>query len=375
MKVLVARPDLVDAVVAVSTVVPTRSTQPVLANVLLTAEDSRLTITGTDKEQSLFISIPADVSMPGSIAVPAKKLNDVLRQIKDGEVELDIEEFKLKILNQGQWVKLPGMSPDDFPQAEILREPQNSFTIESNVLLNLMDLTAYAMSTEITRINLSGVLWQIFPEEMRMVATDGHLLALVKMPMKTGFSEPFEMLLPERAATRLQSIIAKSGVETVEITPGDGSVQFVAGRYRFQSRLITEKFPDYERVLPFDNDMIMIADREELIEKVQLMDVVTSQITHLVRFNLEQNNLELSAQDMDTGSEGRAPMSVEYSAEPLHIGFNAKMLLNLLKHIPADRVRFAMRGPSAAALITPVPQPEQFEYITVLMPLRIPGEE
>ncbi len=375
MKVLVSRADLVDAVVAVSTVVPARSTQPVLSSVLLTAKDNTLTITGTDKEQSLFVSVPADVSIPGGLAVPAKKFQDVLRQIKDGEIELTVEDYSLKILVQGQWVKLPGMSAEDFPQTEILREPQSSFEIETGILSNLMELTTYAMSTELTRINLSGLFWQIFPEEMRMVATDGHLLALVKMPMKAGFPEPLEMLLPERAATRLQSLINKSGADVVEITPGEGSVQFVAGKFKFQSRLITEKFPDYERVLPLDNDMVMICEKDELMEAVQLMDVVSSHITHLVKFKLSRNSLELSARDLDTGSEGQTTIAVDYDGEPLVIGFNAKMLLNLLKHIPSDKVRVAMKGPSAAALITPVPQPENFEYITVLMPLRIPGEE
>jgi len=372
MKVIVSHSDLSNAVLAVSTVIPTRATQPVLTNILLSGDESRLTIIGTDKEQTLFVSIPAEVPIPGSFAVPAKKLSEILRQINDCDLELSVENFRMTVKFENQWVRLPGIAAEDFPKTDLLKSPEKSFELDTKLLAELMELTTYSMATEITRINLAGVLWQLFPDEIRMVATDGHLLALVKRAMKTGFDKPFEMLIPERAATRLQSILAKSPSDKVEITPGEGSVQFSLGSYRFQSKLITEKFPDYERVLPLENEIIMLADTNELIHRTQLMDVVSSPITHLVKFSISKGMLELSAMDLDTGAEGNAPLSVDYDGEPMDIGFNAKMLLNILHHIPSEQVRFAMHNSSVACLITPVPQPENFEYLTVLMPLHLP---
>ena len=372
MKVVVSHSEFSDAVLAVSTVIPTRSTQPILANLLLSADDSQLTIIGTDKEQTLFVSIPAEVPVPGSFGVPAKKLSEVLRQINGGDLELNVENFKLTIKFENQWVRLPGVAAEDFPKTDILKSPEQSFELDTKLLAELMELTTYSMSTEITRMNLAGILWQLFPDSIRMVATDGHLLALVKRPMKTGFETPLEMLIPEHAATRLQTILAKSPSEIIEITPGQGSVQFLLGNYRFQSKLITEKFPDYERVLPTENEILMLADTSELIHRTQLMHVVSSPITHLVKFAISKGMLELSAVDLDTGAEGNAPLSVDFDGEPMDIGFNAKMLLNILRHIPSEQVRFAMHSSAVASLITPVPQPENFEYVTVLMPLHLP---
>ncbi len=372
MKVIVTYSDLSEAVLAVSAVIPARSTQPALANVLLTAENNQFTIVGTDKEQSLFITVPAQVLIPGAFAVPAKKLSDVLRQLKRGDVELVVDDFRLTVRQEGQWVRLPGMPADDFPRTELLVDPQRSFSLDAKMLSSMLDLCTYAMSTEITRINLAGIFWQIAPEGIRMVATDGHMLALVKKQFETDYPLPLEMIIPERAANRLLSLIAKMQNENVKITPGTGSIQFIAGNYRFESKLITEKYPDYERVLPSDNENIMLVEGSDLISRVQLMSVVSSPITNLVRFSLGNNTLDLTASDLDSGAEGNAPVSVDYEGEKMDLGFNAKMLMTILRHIPTQRVRFAFKNPNMASLITPVPQPEEYEYLTVLMPLRLP---
>ena len=183
MKATIGRTEFMDAVTAVSAILPTRSTQPVLANVLLSASGDSLTVIGTDKEQSLYVSIVADVPVPGSFAVPAKKLGDVLRELSDGDVEIALEDYHLNVTQSKRKIRLPGVVADDFPQTELLKSAQKSFTIAPATLLELMNLTSFAISTEMTRLNLSGLFWQIFAKEMRMVATDGHKLAAVKMPM------------------------------------------------------------------------------------------------------------------------------------------------------------------------------------------------
>jgi len=374
MKAIVGRAALLDAVSSVLAILPTRSTQPVLSNILIAASGNSLTIIGTDKEQSLYASIPAEVPITGSFAVPAKKMGDILREFGDGDVELFLEDYHLTVTQGKKKIRLPGLAADDFPQTELLKSPQKKFDFSPELLLTLMDLTSYAISTEITRLNLSGLYWQILPQEMRMVATDGHKLALVKKPMKTGFSTPLDILLPERAVTKLNPILAKIADEKIKITPGEGSIQFEAESYRFQTKLITEKFPDYERVLPTDNDSIMIADTAELIRHVRLMWVVSSPITNLVKFTVSKNSLELFASDLDAGSEGSATLTVDYDGEPFSIGFNAKMLMEMLRHIPSEQVRFAMKGANIACVVTPLPQPEEYEYTTVVMPLRLPGD-
>ncbi len=371
MKAIVSKSDIADAVSAVSAVIPARSTQPVLANLLLAASGNTLTVVGTDKEQSLYVSIPAEVPIPGSFAVPAKKLGEVLRELADGDVELVLEEYALVVSQGKRKVRLPGMPSEDFPPTELLKSPQLPFELEKQMLSDFIGMTSYAVSSEITRINLCGLLWQLFPQEMRMVATDGHMLALVKKPMELGLESPLEMLIPERAVAKLSSILSKSAVDTVKITPGEDSVQFETDNFRFQTRLIAEKFPDYERVLPLENDVVMVADLDELVRAVRLMSVVTTPVTSLVKFTFSEGSLELFASDLDAGTEGSVALAVDYENEPMSVGFNAKMLLEILRHIPTEQVRFAMKSPSTACLITPLPQPEDFEYIAVIMPLRL----
>jgi len=196
----------------------------------------------------------------------------------------------------------------------------------------------------------------------------------VKMPMNIGVSAPLELLLPERAVTKLTPILTRISTDSVAITPGEGSIQFEAENFRFQSKLITEKFPEYERVLPMDNDLIMIADTQELVRAVRLMGVVCSPITSLVRFAISKGALEFFASDLDAGTEGSASIAVDYDGEPFSIGFNSKMLLEILRHIPTDQVRFAIKGPAVACLLTPLPQSDEYEYTTVVMPLRLPGD-
>ena len=371
MKAIVERADFTDAISSVTAVLPVRSTQPILANVLLSASGNNLTAVGTDKEQSLYVSIPAEVPVPGSFAVPAKKLGDILREMDNGDVEIILDENHLSIIQGKRKIRLPGVPADEFPQTDLLKSPQKPFQIEPDILLELMNLTAYAISTEITRMNLSGLLWQIFPNEMRMVATDGHKLALVKKKMETDFSSPVELLIPERAVTKLMGILSKVHGETISVTTGDGSIQFEMDSYRFQSKLITEKFPDYERVLPTENDAIMIADTQELTQAVKLMSVISSAITNLVKFSFSKGSLELFASDLDAGTEGSSAISVDYEGEPFSIGFSSKMLLDVLRHIPSEQVRFAMKDATIACLVTPMPQPEEYEYTTVIMPLRL----
>ena len=371
MKVLISRNELLDAVSAVSSIIPARSTQPVLANILISTGEDKLTLTGTDREQSLFINMPAEVEEPGSIAVGAKMLSDVIRAMDDADIRLETDDLHLNLLQGRHRIKLPGVSPQDFPEAEIVSAPTMVFTLPTSSLVEYLDLTTYAMSTYAARPSLAGLLCQFFPEELRMVATDGHKLALLKKPHTFELEEKLELFIPERAATRINSLISKTVADEVEIAAGNGAAQFSADNFRFQTKLISEKFPDYERVIPTDNDKIMIADKEELIKCVKLMTIIANKLTSQIKFTLSRGSLELFAQDLDTGSEGTDVISVDYDGEPLEIGFNGKMLLNLLEHIPAENVRFAMLNPTTACIVEPLPQPEEYKYLSLIMPIRI----
>ncbi len=371
MKVLVSRNEFMDVVTSVSSVIPTRSTQPILANMLISAEDDSLILVATDREQTLKLKITADTVEKGALAVPAKMLLEVLKGLDDGELEIKVEDLRMSIVQGRHRVKLPGVNVEDYPKTELLESPKVTFSLPIDMLLQFLDLVAFAMPRDTARPTLAGLFCQFFPDEMRMVATDGHKLAMLKKKDDFKIEESLEMFIPENAASRLNSLLGKIKSDDIEITAGVGSAQFQAEDFLFQTKLISEKFPDYERVIPSENELIMISEKYELNKSVRLMTIIANKITSQVKFKISKGSIEMSASDLDMDSEGFDTLTVDYDGEPLEIGFNGKMLLEILEHIPSDQLKFKLKNPATACIITPMPQPEDFEYLALIMPLRI----
>jgi len=359
---------------SVQSVIPGRSTHPVLSNVLLTAKKDSVNIYGTDLDVSMEAQIPADVSVEGAFAVPAKRLYDLIRELDEGKVSVKRAKERVSISQGSGNFFVSGVSGEDYPQEDREGKTEVELLIPTEEICKMLSATLYAVSADVARIALSGLLLHISSEEIISVGTDGHRLTLVKrkIPVKKDINR--EIVIPAKTAGHIARMTAdKEGDTKIEI--GEGTVQFTVGKYKLSSKLITEKFPDYTQVIPKENKKSLIVDKDVLMSAARRAAVLSNPITHLVKFNITKGKIELSCSDYDVGGEAHEEISGEYSDEPISIGFNSSYLLEILRHMESDEVKILLKNALSAALIVPLPQKEDEEYLSILMPLRLPEEE
>jgi DNA polymerase III subunit beta len=231
----------------------------------------------------------------------------------------------------------------------------------------MIERTSFAVSTEESRPILNGVLWQLADGEMRMVATNGHRLAKLSVPAGAGSAPHADLIVPPKALAQVQRLFG--GDEDIEVARSENHLGFRQGGRRVYTRLIEGPYPNYEQVIPKDNDRIAIADKETLTRALRRMAVVASEQTHRVRMSFGPNMLRLSVETPDLG-EAHEEMEVEYSGEGLDIGFNANYLLEVLRFMPTDEVRLSFKAPERAATVEPTDD-QAGTYLCLVMPLRL----
>lgn len=370
MNLTITRQNLSRALAAVSATIPTRSSLPVLANVLLEAEDGGVRASGTDLDVSVRIRVPAEVADAGQITVPGKKFQELARELPDQPVALSAKGDQLEVSCGQSRFKLNGIPFEEFPSLPEV-DFDEAWTVTGDELQQLISSTSFAVSTEESRPILNGVYWDLKPEEMTMVATNGHRLA--KMAVKTdrpSDSEALEglIVLPgalaqaQRLFEEAEELrVAKSGNHL-----GLRSVGSVDAHV--YTRLIEGKYPNYEQVLPRDNDKIATVERETLASAVRRMAVVAANPPHRVRLRFEADRLLLGVQTSDLG-EGADEVPMDYEGDAEEIGFNARYLLEILRYMPSGDVRIAFKTPERA--VTMVPVDDEVDYLCLIMPLRL----
>ena len=367
------RGDLFEVLGNVQTAIPSRSTHPVLSNVLLVAGPEGIKITGTDLDVSITGGVEGNSIEEGAFALPAKRTFDLLRELGPGEVYFKREGSRVSIEQGAGKFTVSGVEKEEYPAEEILKEKEAEFEVDADELSRLLSKTSFAVSADVARIALSGLYIKFSGEKMIAVATDGHRLTLISRETNSAGDE-IEMLIPAKTVGHLSKMLGEAA-ETVKIEIGKGTARFIVDGYTLSSKLITEKFPDYEQVIPRDNTKTLIVDRGVLMQAVKRASVLSNPMTHLVKFDVTEGKTELSCSDYDVGGEAHDEIPVEYSDDPLPIGFNSNYLLEVLRHIESDEVKLLMKNPLSAALIYPLPQEESEEYLSILMPLRLPEEE
>lgn len=365
---------LYETISIVQSIIPARTMHPILSNVLFSAQKNKVSIIGTDLDITIIGTIEASVKSVGSLGVPAKKFTDLLREFGSGEVLFKKDKEKVNLIQgKGKYV-VSGVSGEDFPKEDILKEELASFGISSTILKRLFHMTSYAISADIARIALTGLLVQFMDKEVRAVATDGHRLSLLKYGIEVSGSSGQKMLIPQKTVNNLVKLLGDDE-KNVRITLGRTSAKFEIGNFVLISKLISESFPDYSQVIPKDNNKSVILNREILLSTIRRASILSNPLTHLIKFNLASGKLALSCSDYDVGGEAYEEMTADYEDEPLAIGFNSNYMVELLKHLESDEVKILIKNPLSAALVLPIPQIEKEEYLSILMPLRLPEEE
>ena len=365
MKLSITREKLRDGLGAVTATIPSKTTLPVLSNILVRADGDRLALSGTDLDISVSVSVAADVEEGGALTVPAKKLSDIARELEDAPVHLSAEGEQIELECGKSRFKLFGMAEDEFPSFPEV-DFEESWKVSAGDLQQLIGHTAFAASTEESRPILNGVLWQLRTDHSTMVATNGHRLAKMRVPLEEVDAPEADLIVPPKALQQVERLF--EGDEELEVARSENHLAFRSDDRVVYTRLIEGPYPNYEQVIPDDNDKHAIGNRDALEKAIRRMAVVASDQTHRVRLIFEEDHLGFRVQTPDLG-EAEDELSVDYSNEEMEIGFNANYLLEVLRYMPTEDVRLSFKAPERAATFEPVDG--ELDYLCLVMPLRL----
>jgi DNA polymerase-3 subunit beta len=369
MKFTITRQNLHQGLTAVSASIPSKTTLPILSNILIEAKDGAVRISGTDLDVGVRVRVPAEVKEPGTLTAPGRKLQEITRELADQPVDVTTRGDQLELRCGRAHFKLNGLPAGDFPSL-----PEVSFeegwSASGKDLLSLIRHTAFAVSTEESRPVLNGVLWELRDGEMRMVATNGHRLAKMTIPAGPSVQTTAQLIVPPAALQQVQRLFNEE--ETVKVARGGNHLGFAAEGTEVYTRLIEGTYPNYEQVIPRDNDRFAVVERRGLESAIRRVAAVASDQTHRIRLKFEDGRVEFNVLTPDLG-EAHDEVEVSYSGEPLTIGFNANYLLEVLRYVGTDEVRMGFKAPERAATVEPVVGEDETppDYLCLVMPLRL----
>jgi DNA polymerase III subunit beta len=367
MKFTITREKLQEGLVAVAASVPAKTTLPVLSNILVEAVRDGIRLSGTDLDIAVSMLVPAEVDTEGAVTLPAKKLVEIVRELPSAAIRITAAGEQRVSLECGRSrFKLLGIPRDEFPSFPPVRF-DSPWTVLSAELQKLISHVAFAASTEESRPILNGVLWELRKDQMRMVATNGHRLARMDVAVAGGRA-PADFIVPPKALEQIRRLFGAA--DEIEIAKSENHLGFRSGQTLVYTRLIEGPYPNYETVIPRDNDRIAVVDKVALTSTLRRVGVVASDQTHRVRLAFSGGSLKFTVSTPDLG-EAQDEMAVTYEGEPIEIGFNANYLLEILKYMPTDEVRVSMKAPERAATIEPAGWDDPASYLCLVMPLRL----
>lgn len=368
MRFTISREKLQEGLTAVTATIPAKTTLPVLANILVETTDKGIRLSGTDLDIAVSTEVAADVETSGAITIPAKKLSEIARELPPSPVKIAAAGEQRVTLDCGRsHFKILGLPKDEFPSFPAVRFNE-SWRIRSGELIKLISHTSFAVSTEESRPILNGVLWELRPEMMRMVATNGHRLAKMELPIKTAAAPSSDLIVPPKALEQVRRLFPED--EELEIARGENHLGFRSPFTSVFTRLIEGPYPPYDQVIPRDNNRIAIADRAALTSALRRMSVIASDQTHRIRLSFNAALVRFSVQTPDLG-EATDELPIRFTGDPLDIGFNANYLLEILRYIPTEEVKLTFKAPERAATLEPEGWSDPSTYLCLVMPLRL----
>lgn len=352
-------------------VVERKTTIPILSNLLLEFEGSSLRISATDLELGLRCGCAAKVKKDGAGTVPAKRLLEIIRSLPEAEVRLKILENHWIQLNcERSSFKLVGMARDNFPVLPTVPKPLA--TIPAGALAELVQKTIFAISSEESRYTLNGALLLLKPESVSMVATDGHRLALVERDTKIpGLSNELRALVPKKAMGELLKLLTEAEESgEVAFAKDESHLFFSVGDRVLISRMLTGQFPNYEAVLPRENNRVVELDRDFLTAAVRRVALLADERSRAIRVQVDKDKLEIFSSSGEYG-EAHETLDAVYAGEPLQIGFNYQYLLDFLDVMGSGgKVRLELKDEQSAGQLRPANE-DSLRYRYVIMPMRI----
>lgn len=366
MEFAAQRKDLLASLQTVIGVVERRQTMPILSNVLIQSDNNQLTITATDLEIELVTQCPAVISTPGEMTVPARKLLDICRGLPDdAEIKCSQDGSQTKLSAGRSRFTLASLAAQDWPHLDEVEQGQ-AIDVSERTLKELLDRTHFAMAHQDVRYYLNGLLLDLRSDRIRTVATDGHRLALSESANELDLDEPRQAIIPRKAIVELVRLL-ESSEASVRIWLSNKHLRLRLAGLNFTTKLIDGRFPDYERVIPENPERRMTAHRETLRQALARTAILSNEKFRGVRLSLAEHSLTLRAQNVDR-EEAEDHIEVNYTHEPMEIGFNVGYLMDALGAITEDEFELALSGPDSSGLIQGIGNTES-RY--VVMPMRL----
>jgi DNA polymerase III subunit beta len=371
MEITVSKSELLKELTATQGVVERKTTIPILSNYLFEAADDRLSLTATDLDLSLRTSCATKVKKEGSCTIPARKLYDYVKLLPDGDISIKLLENHWISIRCGRSnTKMVGMARANFPTLPVF-PTAGAVKIPAKVLRAMIGKTIFAIANEESRYTLNGALMVLKPESITMVATDGHRLAHVERQGEKfeGISGEMKTLVPKKAMNELRILLDASDSDHVEFAKDDSTLFFRIGQRLLTSRQLTGQFPNYEAVLPKDNNKSITVKAADFSSAIQRVAQFADERSGAIRMKLEKNELKISSSSTETG-ESEDSLETAYDGDLVTMGFNSAYLLDFLKASGADQVRLEFKDSQSAGQLRPE-EGEDYKYRYIVMPMRI----
>ncbi len=367
MKFIVSSSVLLKNLSALSGVISSSNTLPILDDFLFELKEDQLFVTASDLETTMTVAVPlTKAEEPGSVTIPAKILLDTLKTFSDIPVIFSINPETLLVeLSAGEGkYKLSGHSSDEFPQSPVLDEAAK-LTLNAGVLVDAINKTLFATGSDELRPVMSGVYCELSPDHLTFVATDAH--KLVRYRRKDARSEQVtSFILPKKPLNQLKGILANKDFE-VNIEYTQTNSLFTFENFKLICRLIDGKYPNYEAVIPTSNPNVLTVDRGLLLNAIRRVALFANQSTHQIRFKISGKELVLSSEDIDFSNEAKERLTCSYEGEDMEIGFNSRFLQDMINNVTTEQVKFEMSAPNRAGLILPIDSENEDEEILMLV--------
>ncbi|MFD0895283.1 DNA polymerase III subunit beta [Luteolibacter ambystomatis] len=365
MKFRISKEAFLDGLQKVQHVVSTRTTLPILSNVLLVASNGRLQFTTTDLDVGITGSVEAQIEREGATTLPAKRLVNIVRELPASEVEVSVDAKNVASIQSGpSFFKIIGLSQDEFPPLPDFGGAKE-FRIPQIVLRDGLRKTSYAISTDETRYVLNGIFTSFREGKLTLVATDGRRLAMIENDLEFPASHETDVIIPTKAVQELQRLLGEAGDVLVRLS--DSQISFTVGESLLVSKLIEGNYPNYRQVIPGDSTERVPLNREAMLETVRRVSLLSSDKSNSVKLVFGENQIEVTANSPDVG-EARESMDVAYTGKAMQIAFNPDFLKAPLQNLDAETVYLDLIDEMSPGVIR-----IDGSFLYVLMPMRVTG--
>jgi DNA polymerase-3 subunit beta len=369
MNFVISSASLLKHLQGISGVLSTSNSLPILDNFLFEIADGRLTVSASDLETTMRTSMEVEAKEDGKIAIPAKLLLDVLKNLPDQPCTfvINMDNFAVEIAYDNGKSKMVGYNGDDFPRTPGL-DNSNSIRISGSIVSNAINKTLFATGVDDLRPVMSGVFCEFSPESITFVATDAHkLVRYTRTDSQASGSSSF--ILPKKPLNLLKSNLA--GDEEVQLEYNESNAVFSFNDIVLICRLIDGKYPNYEAVIPKENPNVLTIDRLQFLSSIKRVSIFANKTTHQIKLRLAGSELALSAEDIDFANEANERLTCNYSGEDMEIGFNSRFLMEMLNNLDTTEVRLEMSEPSRAGLLMPAVSNENEDILMLVMPVML----